>query len=702
LVRKAQVVTVFSLFPLHPETKTPALAWDAFKTGARRSTVVELDQWRAARNNLAVATGSVSGCIVLDCDSMTAWAEAMERGLPDTYTVKTPRGWHIYFAHPGGQVGNRAKLGGVLGWDIRGDGGYVVAPGSHYTPTADELAKGKVAGSYEVETDLPLAAAPQWLLDLLVRTAPSPVVEAQSTDTTDAWGAKSLRECVAEMEAATPGNISDTINRVIFRIAQAVAGGHIAADDAREGIDGAFLTLGITDDAKASDTYARAWRDGSASPRGPKPQPTAEEVFGTRPAAFVPVVDSDVPDPPREQRRLALTSDQLSDKSNHLNIEHWITASGALVRFDEFADVVRVGPHALTDHLERQIWLGIREASCLAFPWDLFGHTIRAMAWANRYHPLRDYLNDVQPQWDGTPRIDGWLSRYMGVAPSEYTEAVGALFLTALVRRVRHPGAKFDEMIVIEGPQGLAKSSALAALCPREEWFTDEVSVGMTSKELLEITSGKWIVEAPELKGLVGRGVDHVKAFLSRRFDKARMAYERNAVERGREWVPAATTNDGKYLDDPTGNRRVWPVIATRIDLEAIRLDRDQMWAEAAQREASGASIRMPAHLWEAAAVEQAERVLHDSLLEALEELLGDRTGRVRGKVVLDALRVPFERQAGMARKFGEAMRTLGWANKLVKVDGEPVRFYVRGDPARSIIYEGGSLSYEHASLRSA
>lgn len=691
-----------SVFPLHANSKRPALAsWDPYKLGARADAAT-LAQWIANGWQPAVATNAVT---VFEVDSLDAWARALEMGLPDTFTVKTPRGWHYYFQHPGHPVSNRAgslRIDGerVDGWDVRGDRGYVVGPGSYYIPTPEEAAKGKVEGAYTVELDVPFAPMPAWLAELLAPVERTELAAPRIAETTSPWGLTALHGCLTDLAAAVDGSVNETVNMVAFRIAQAVAGGEIVADEALEALHEGLAARGIGDEAKARETMQRGWDAGLEAPRaGPDPLDPIK-VFGDRPAAFVPV-DDDVPEPPaREQRRLVLSADQLGDKASHLNIEHWIVGSGALIRYDEFAGVVRVGEQALTDHLERQIWLGIREASGLAFAWDLFGHTIRGMAWANRYHPLRAYLNEIQPVWDGAQRIDGWLSRYLGVSDSEYTRVVGALFLTALVRRVRQPGAKFDEMLVLEGPQGLEKSSALAALCPREEWFTDEVSVGMTSKELLEITAGKWIVEAPELKGLVGRGVDHVKAFLSRRFDKARMSYDRNAIERGREWVAAATTNDGKYLDDPTGNRRVWPVVTTAVDLDAIRRDRDQLWAEAAQREASGASIRMPRHLWAVAAEEQAERVLHDSLKEALEELLGDRTGRVRGKVVLDALRVPFERQAAMTRKFGEAMRVLGWTNKLVKVDGEPKRFFVKGDPARSIIYSNGNLDYEVAELR--
>lgn len=688
-----------SVFPIIRPSKQPALdSWAPHQT--RRATPEELAAWEPCGYNTGVATGIVSGCFVLDLDNTDALLDAMQFGLPQTFTVKTPRGWHYYFQHPGFQVRNRVGpkwTGGIVGWDIRGDGGYVVGPGSHYDPTAVELEKGKLPGAYTIQTDAPIAAAPAWLLDLLRKKVPvdTPLAAYRVAETTSAYGKRAMRAELKILSEAADGTVNDQINLSVFAVAQLVAGGEITETDAREEIEAALVTLGVADEEKAQGTVTRAWSAGFDHPRAAPPVPSAEDIYGSR----EPLVPGEAPPPP-PIRNLALSDDAKVDKASHLAIEYWLTASGASIRYDEFAGVVRVNGEALTDHVERQMWLNLREVTWTKFPWDLFGHTLRNVAWMNRYHPLKQYLDGVQQRWDGTPRIDTWLTDYLAVPLEEYSQAVGALFLTALVRRVREPGAKFDEMLVLEGPQGVEKSSALQALCPDENWFTDEVAVGMTSKELLEITGGKWIVEAPELKGLVGRGVDHVKAFLSRRHDKARMAFDRNTTERGREWVAAATTNDSRYLDDPTGNRRIWPVVVHSVRLDALRAARDQLWAEAAIREASGASIRMPRHLWAAASEAQAERVLFNSLKEALEELLGDMTGRVRGKNVLDALGVTIDKQAALSRRFGETMQSLGWENKPVKIDGKPVRFFVRGDPARSIISLGRELKYQEAELR--
>lgn len=118
----------FSLIPLKPRDKTPLIPWRAHqKRRASRSTI---EAWyRATPNaNIGIVTGAISGLVVLDLDDDEAIAEAERRGLPDTLMVRTGKGQHVYFRHPGYKITNRA--GFLPGMDIRGDGGYIVGPGS--------------------------------------------------------------------------------------------------------------------------------------------------------------------------------------------------------------------------------------------------------------------------------------------------------------------------------------------------------------------------------------------------------------------------------------------------------------------------------------------------------------------------------------------------------------------------------------------
>lgn len=410
-----------------------------------------------------------------------------------------------------------------------------------------------------------------------------------------------------------------------------------------------------------------------------------------------PSVDADQPAAPG--RILALTAAQARDKSDSLTIEYWLAALQQRPAFDEFSNVlIMADGQRLTDHTERQLWIQAREVSGLKFAWDLFGAVLRNLAYGNRFHPVRDYLDLCAGEWDGTNRLDTWLTELLGVPASPYTSAVGRLWLTAACRRIRQPGAKFDEIPVLEGEQGTLKSSAMATLMPVESWFTDDLTLAMNSKEILEATEGKWIVEAPELSRMGRADVQHVRAMLSRQFDRARPAYGRNVEERGRQFVAFATTNDNKYLAG--FERRFWPLVTGDIDLSAIAGARTQLWAEASLAERAGASVRLDRSLWAAARVEQDERVQDNPLRDRLSGMLLDMTGRVRGTTLLEALHIPIERQQNYARQLGEAMKDLGWENKAPRIDGDRIRFYVRGDPAREIKYFGGVFSYVEPELR--
>ena len=238
------------------------------------------------------------------------------------------------------------------------------------------------------------------------------------------------------------------------------------------------------------------------------------------------------------------------------------------------------------------------------------------------YHPVRDYLDGLT--WDGTPRLDAWLVTYGGATDAPYVQAVGALPLIAAVRRVRHPGTKFDELLVLESPQGTLKSTAIRTLCPDEAWFSDDLPLGIDSKETVERTAGKWLIEGAELHGSRGREAEQLKTFLSRQVDgPVRMAYARLPASVPRQFVLIGTTNARVgYLKDATGGRRFWPVPIRGFDVDALRRDRDQLWAEAALREAGGASTRLDASLWAAASEAQEDRRAGDPWEPLLEPLL--------------------------------------------------------------------------------
>ena len=372
------------------------------------------------------------------------------------------------------------------------------------------------------------------------------------------------------------------------------------------------------------------------------------------------------------------------------NIRIALRRLGVIVRHNQFSgqDCLEglngYGPW-LNDPAIDRLWLMVDAQFKFRPTRDFFLTVIRDAARQNSFHPVDEYLAGLR--WDSVPRIGRWLTTYGGAEDTAFVRAVGELTLIAAVRRVRQPGVKFDEMLVIEGPQGTSKSSALKVLAVQEEWFTDDLPLNAKAQQVIETLSGKWIVEAGELNGMRRGGTDQLKGFLSRTHDKARMAYDRLASEVPRQCIIVGTTNDSRYLRDTTGGRRFWPVAVERFDLEALRSDRDQLWAEAAKLEAEEASIRLDPVLYDEAAAEQNARRVEDPFYDRLHAVLGEQ---IEGKLKTeDAWRI-IEKPSGQRTqddnaRLGDAMKRLGFDRKQRRFGGNPEYCYVRGVHAQRI-----------------
>jgi predicted P-loop ATPase len=335
------------------------------------------------------------------------------------------------------------------------------------------------------------------------------------------------------------------------------------------------------------------------------------------------------------------------------------------------------GERHLDDASMADLWLTVDRRYGFRPTKDFFWTVIEDLARKKPFHPVVDYLRDLE--WDGQPRLDTWLSVYGGAEDSEYTRAVGAITLIAAVRRVRRPGSKFDEMLVLESKQGSQKSTAFKTLAG-EEWFTDDLPLDADSKRVIENTAGRWIIEAAELKGMRLSDVEHLKSFLSRQADRARLAYGRLTTEVPRQFIVVGTTNSSQYLRDSTGNRRFWPVKVGTFNIEALKRDRDQILAEAAVREANGESIRLDPSLYKEAAKEQELRLADDPFVEILERALQDRKGKIASLDIWKIIGIPQERRTQNDNaRMGEAMRKLGWERGKARFNGKTDNGYFRG-----------------------
>lgn len=244
-----------------------------------------------------------------------------------------------------------------------------------------------------------------------------------------------------------------------------------------------------------------------------------------------------------------------------------------------------------------------------------------AVATERAFHPVIDYLEDLE-EWDGKERLETLLIKYLGAEDNAYTREVTRKTLVAAIARVYEPGVKFDSVLILNGKQGMGKSTLFSKLGGK--WFSDNLTLeDMKDKTAAEKLQGFWIMELGELAGMRKAEVENVKSFITRTDDKYRASYGVNVESHPRQCIIVGTTNNkGGFLRDVTGNRRFWPVtvdpdkaLSSPWDLEDV----DKIWAEALYVYKQGEELYLKGEVLEIASKEQSEAMESD-----------DREGLVR------------------------------------------------------------------------
>lgn len=277
----------FSCFPLTPRDKRPFGPWQRFQSAA--PTEEELGNWaRRPDLNGAVVCGRISGILVLDTDSPEADAEAQRRGIPTTPTVRTSKGHHYYFRHPGREVRNFA--GKLPGMDLRGDGGYVVAAGSVHP-------SGHVYGWVHSPVETELADPPAWLLDLVDLPPPPPLPSAggsvvagpwQPAPSGNAYAEAAMDKELGRLRRAGEGTRNDTLNECAYNLGQLVAGGALGQAEVERSLLTIALMIGLAE-KEARATIGSGMKAGAAQPRSaPDPRPGSRPPPSPRLAAAAP------------------------------------------------------------------------------------------------------------------------------------------------------------------------------------------------------------------------------------------------------------------------------------------------------------------------------------------------------------------------------------------------------------------------------
>lgn len=356
---------------------------------------------------------------------------------------------------------------------------------------------------------------------------------------------------------------------------------------------------------------------------------------------------------------------------NHPNLK------GA-IKYNEFtARIVKVKPLPWTakltewtdtDDLELSNFLAFNSPAHFKSMANI-GLGVQLVASRNRYHPLKEWLYSIK--WDGQDRLGHWLPAFLGVDDTPYSALVGRLWLRQAVNRIINPGCKADYVLILEGEQGLKKSSALRVL--GGDYFSD-APLDLNSKDVYQAINGVHIYEIAELDAFNRSESTRIKAFITQPIDRYRVPYEKRMIEQPRHVVFAGTTNNYEYHKDMTGNRRFWSVRCRDIDLEVLAKNRDQLFAQAkAELEEGGRCYPTREQERDLIAPEQEMREVVDAWYQAIANWLDQPEQRLTLKdvttieilhkaIFMDTSKITSTKQS--ETKVGVIMHKLGWIKK--------------------------------------
>lgn len=292
-----------------------------------------------------------------------------------------------------------------------------------------------------------------------------------------------------------------------------------------------------------------------------------------------------------------------------------------------------------------QLYMWIANNHGVQFPKEIFQMALTTVANKRRFHPIEDYLQEL-PEWDGQERVERLLVDYLGADDTVFNREAIRKVLLAAIARIYHPGIKFDYMLVLNGPQGIGKSTFFGRLF--KGFLSDSLTMlDMRDKTGSEKLQGYWALEVAEMAGMRKADIECVKSFISRQEDIYRPAYGRVVEKHPRRCVIVGSTNSSTgFLRDISGNRRFWPVKCSGGKLKPWNLtdeELDQIWAEAMAAYNSGESLLLSREAEELAAREQREAIEEDPRMAQVVEYLEKPLPANWDKLDLDTRRMFME-----------------------------------------------------------
>ena len=648
--------------------------WPQRATTNREQLTEWWDKWPGA--NVGVVTGPTSGLVVLDVDPRhhgdlsLAELEGAHGALDGALRCETGGGgWHVYLAHPDFHVRNSAGSLGP-GLDIRGHGGFVVAPPSMHASGKPYAWQGDPAEQ--------AGTIPDWMAEALTTKRDQAAQEAQEgrkawqeswgqASTGQGYGSTALaRECEA-VRGASEGTRNNALNRSAFSIGQLVGGGEIEHTEARLALVAAAIAAGLG----RQEAEAACDSGLSAGQKTPRRRPI-QAPRTTATVAKMQLDDDDWTSPD-------LTTWQLLDRAPPTNDgPRAPKRSGRNVRIvldndprfkDRFwGDRVRGmkywSQEEIRDEHHTRVQNALDQLYQLTVATSVIAEQVALMCWDNNRDPLVEWLHSLR--WDGEHRSEHLLARGFGAAPSKLFGFYSLCWMIGCVARAYRPGCKLDTCLILIGSQGIGKSSGLRALVG-DDWFSDtEINfTGYSNKDALMAIGKPWVHEFAELSTLRAAKGERVKAVLSSQVDEFRPSHGREVVRRPRRCCFVGTSNEPEVLSDGTGSRRFWPARVKRVDLEWLRANRDQLWAEAAHYYREGAPWWLPDPVEAARRTEATSYFETDAWQDAIGSFVVGQSSISTADLLDGALKLDRSQQhAGTTRRVAAIMRGMGWQKK--------------------------------------
>ena len=550
-----------AVFPLEEKGKRPKTK-NGCKDATTDAAIVKAwwQQWPNA--NIGIATGNKSGGIfVVDLDidedrgldgyhTLREWEN--ENGkFPETWTAITGRGgYHLYYRWSS-KVKNRAGI--IDGVDIRGEGGYVVAPPSihnnghryewEYAPDEFELKKADNNVEFFLQTGKTIGNS--FSMPDKVGQGERNTMLFKFACMMQAKGASDQAVFAATMQennAKCIPALSDSEVEIIVKSALKYEKGKPIHVDGEGHVSQGWREpiIQVSDSGKVIQSISNMCEAIEYD----------KELYGHikyNKLSYSPFVVGDLPWEHVNKYREWNNSDDS-------NLKSYIEKKYGLKSMEKIMD-------ALTIVINR-----------------------------NQYNPVVETLEQLHKNWDKhSGYIRSLLPDYLGVDDTRYSYECMKLFMLGAISRAYFPGCKFDYMPVLYGGQGIGKSTFLRYLAMNNNWYNDNFNT-VEGDKAPEKLRGMWMVELAELLATKkAKEVESIKAFLTSTVDTYRPPYGRRTEQRPRCCVFAGTTNNDHFLTDRTGNRRFLPIVARKEyvkkslfeDKDAVRTDFEQAWGEA-------------------------------------------------------------------------------------------------------------------------